>query len=126
LYDALSGMSFHSLNPDAIRELQSPDPGDFLKRDGGNLASVLTRLESTSPAAKQRVEEYLAKVVPGIAGVDARTVGPKETLEFRQEVRGAAHPWRFLANNMSDGTLRAAGVGIDRRPPGDRGGRRRA
>jgi predicted ATPase len=37
-------------------------------------------------------------------------VGPKETLEFRQQVRGAQHPWRFLAGNMSDGTLRALGV----------------
>lgn len=33
-----------------------------------------------------------------------------ETLEFRQAVAGAKHPWRFLAQNMSDGTLRALGV----------------
>jgi predicted ATPase len=33
-----------------------------------------------------------------------------ETLEFRQDVAGAKHPWRFLAQNMSDGTLRALGV----------------
>src|SRR5690606_28159745 len=49
-------------------------------------------------------------VVPGISGVDPKAVGPKETLEFRQDVRGAKHPWRFLASNMSDGTLRAFGV----------------
>lgn len=33
-----------------------------------------------------------------------------ETLEFRQDMAGAKHPWRFLAQNMSDGTLRALGV----------------
>jgi predicted ATPase len=33
-----------------------------------------------------------------------------ETLEFRQDMVGAKHPWRFLAQNMSDGTLRALGV----------------
>jgi predicted ATPase len=33
-----------------------------------------------------------------------------ETLEFRQGVAGAKHPWRFLANNMSDGTLRVLGI----------------
>ncbi len=33
-----------------------------------------------------------------------------ETLEFKQEMAGASHPWRFLAQNMSDGTLRALGV----------------
>jgi predicted ATPase len=37
-------------------------------------------------------------------------VGPKESLEFRQDVAGAKHPWRFLAANMSDGTLRALGI----------------
>ena len=110
VYDALVGMGFYSLNPEAIRELQSPDPGDLLKRDGGNLASVLANLRTRSPEIKKRVEEYLGKVVSGISGVDERSVGPKETLEFRQEVRGARYPWRFFASSMSDGTLRALGV----------------
>ena len=43
-------------------------------------------------------------------GVKVKKFGPKETLEFRQDVAGAKHPWRFLANNMSDGTLRALGI----------------
>jgi len=110
LYDALSEMGFYNLNPEAIRELQSPDPGDLLKRDGSNIASVLAKLESRSPQVKTRIEEYLAAVVPGVAGVDSRAIGPKETLEFRQDVRGAKHPWRFPASSMSDGTLRALGV----------------
>ena len=110
VYDALVGMGFYNLNPDAIRELQSPDPGDLLKRDGSNIASVLANLGSRSPEVKKRVEEYLAKVVSGVSGVDERSVGPKETLEFKQEVRGARYPWKFFASNMSDGTLRALGV----------------
>lgn len=110
LYDALAGMGFYSLNPNEIRELQSPDPGELLKRDGSNLASVLSNLETRVPSLKCRIVEYLEKVVPGITSVDAKDVGPKETLEFRQDVRGAKHPWRFLANSMSDGTLRALGV----------------
>ncbi len=110
VYDALLGMGFYNLNPEAIRELQSPDPGDLLKRDGSNIASVLANLDSRSPEIKKRVEEYLGKVVSGVTGVDERSVGPKETLEFRQEVRGARYPWRFFASNMSDGTLRALGV----------------
>lgn len=110
LYDALSGMGFYNLNPEEIRDLQPPDPGELLKRDGSNIASVLANLSTRSPKLKKRMEEYLARVVPGIAGVDSRSVGPKETLEFRQDIRGAKHPWRFLASNMSDGTLRAFGV----------------
>ena len=43
-------------------------------------------------------------------GVDRIEIGPKETLQFSQDVKGAKYPWRFLAANMSDGTLRALGV----------------
>ena len=107
VYDAFSRMGFYSLNPDIIRDLQAPDPGDVLMRDGGNLANVLAHL---SPPMKQRVEEYLLKVVPGVHGVERKRVGHKETLEFRQDVEGDQYPWRFLANNMSDGTLRVLGI----------------
>ena len=109
VYDALVGMGFYNLNPDAIRDLQAPDPGDLLKRDGGNAASVLARLGPRS-RIKKTVEQYLGKIVTGVVGVDKRAVGPRETIEFRQEVSGASDPWRFFASNMSDGTLRAFGV----------------
>ena len=107
VYETLSQMGFYSLNPDIIRDPQAPDPGDLLIRDGGNLASVLAQL---SPPVKRRIEEYLATVVPGVRGVEVIEIGPKETLEFRQDVTGAKHPWRVLANNMSDGTLRVLGI----------------
>ncbi len=107
VYEAFSRMGFYSLNTDKIRDIQAPDPGDLLTWDGSNLASVLGQL---SPAAKERIEEYLAAVVSGVHGVEVKEIGPKETLEFRQGVAGAKHPWRFLANNMSDGTLRVLGI----------------
>jgi len=107
LYDALSRMGFYSLSPDRMRDLQDPDVGEVLRRDGGNIASVLGRLDGS---AKARVEEYLGAVVPGVKGVDVKRLGPKETLEFRQDVRGDHAPWRFLAANMSDGTLRVLGI----------------
>ena len=46
----------------------------------------------------------------GTHSVDVKNFGSKETLEFRQDVTGDKHPWRFQANNMSDGTLRALGI----------------
>jgi hypothetical protein len=110
VYDALSRMGFYNLTPDRIRDLQPPDAGELLLRDGSNLASVLAQLEKHAPGIKRRIEEYLGKVVPGVRGVDVRSIGPKETLEFRQQVVRAQGPWRFLAANMSDGTLRALGV----------------
>ena len=107
VYDTFSRMGFYNLNPDKIRDLQAPEPGDALIRDGSNLTSVLTQLPST---AKKDIEEYLAAVVPGVHGVAVKDFGPKETLEFRQAVTGDKYPWRFLANNMSDGTLRVLGI----------------
>lgn len=110
LYDALSHMGFYSLNPDRMRDLQAPDAGELLMRDGGNITSVLGLLKTQHLDAKQQIEEYLSKVVPGVSGVDVKTVGPKETLEFRQKVAGMKDPWHFLAANMSDGTLRVLGI----------------
>ena len=110
LYDALTHMGFYNLNPDRIRDLQSADVGEVLRREGVNLASVLGRLERESSPLKTRIEEYLFKVVPGISGVEAKAVGPKETIEFRQQVVGSNHLWRFLAANVSGGTLRALGI----------------
>ncbi len=110
VYDALSTTGFYSLSPQHIRELQLPDPGELLNRHGSNIASVLSTLSARSPDCKRRIEEYLEAVVPGITGVRRKVLGSRETLEFRQQVRGARYPWRFEANSMSDGTLRAFGV----------------
>ena len=107
VYDAFSRMGFYNLNPDKIRELQTPALGDILKNDGSNLTSVFRQLP---PSVKQDVEEYLALVVPGVRGVEVKRIGAKETLAFRQDIAGAKHPWRFLANNMSDGTLHIVGT----------------
>jgi predicted ATPase len=105
--DALARMTFYSPNADRIKDLQLPDAGDLLARDGSNLASVLDRMAKRQPEALLRIEEYLSKIVPGVRGVDVSHVGPRETLEFRQDVPDPENPWRFLAGSMSDGTLRA-------------------
>jgi predicted ATPase len=110
VYDALSRMGFYNLNPERLRDPQSPDSGDLLVRDGGNLTSVLRQLSGREPERKERIEDYLASVVPGVSGVDVKDLGSKATLEFRQEVAGSNDRWRFLAANMSDGTLRALGI----------------
>jgi predicted ATPase len=108
VYDALTRMGFYNLNPQSMRDLQDPDPSPVLRRDGGNLTSILRTFGKDS--AKKRVEQFLEAVVPGIQGVEVKSLGPKETLEFRQMVPGDPDASRFSATNMSDGTLRALGV----------------
>ena len=110
VYDALSNMGFYNVNPDVIRDLQPPAPGELLARDGANLPGVLQKLSIRNPRLKTRVEEYMAQVVPGIRGVNAIPLGPRETIEFLQQEPQGELQWRFLAANMSDGTLRALGV----------------
>jgi predicted ATPase len=107
VYDALSRIEVYNLNPREIANMQKPDPGETLRRDGSNSASVLQRV----PLAVQRmIRDDLARIVPGVSDVEARTLGSQETVEFRQAVKGQAHPWRFFASAMSDGTLRAFGI----------------
>lgn len=110
VFDGLTAMGFYNLDPKLMRELQKPQDGRLLKPAGENVASVIGHLERAAPDQLGVIEEYLHTVVPMVHGVRRQQVGPMETLEFRQEMSGAKHPWRFLALNMSDGTLRALGV----------------
>ena len=59
IYDALSHMGFYNFNPDTIRDLQPPDPGIVLKRDGSNLASVLGVMERDKTEVHKRVLNFL-------------------------------------------------------------------
>ena len=106
-FDALTSMGFYNPNPDRIKDLQNPDTGDLLLRDGSNLASVLARMDK---AALRRITEYLEVVVPGIRGIEPKTLGHKVTFEVLQEVAGETHPWRFPAVTVSDGTLRSLAI----------------
>ncbi len=110
VFDALTTMGFYNLDPNVMRDLQKPQEGRLLKPTGENIASVIGHLERVAPEQLKIVHEYLHTVVPSVHGVERKQIGPMETIEFRQEMGGAKYPWRFLAQNMSDGTLRALGV----------------
>ncbi|NPV59607.1 MAG: AAA family ATPase [Actinobacteria bacterium] len=111
VYDFLSRMRFYSIVPNQIRELQSPDPGEFLKRDGSNAATILKRLyeEARTTDKYDRICRLLSRVASGIERVEYRQVGQKETLQFKQDI-GLRNLWTFEALNMSDGTLRVLGL----------------
>jgi len=110
VYIALSHMGFYHLNPDVLKDLQAPDDGLLLARDGANLTSVVQRIQRHSDDRMDQIQEYLSKIVPDLHGIDVIQVGTKEILALRQRVAGAKHPWRFLGGSMSDGTLRSLGI----------------
>jgi predicted ATPase len=107
VFDALSRMEIYNLNPKEIQAMQKPDPGELLRRDGSNIASVLQNLDDSH---RNRVNEHLSRIVKGLASAQTKTLASQETIEFRQAVKGQKHPWTFLASSMSDGTLRALGI----------------
>lgn len=110
VFDLLAAMGFYNLNPKLMRDLQKPQEGKLLKPVGENIASVIGHLERVAPERMAIIHDYLQTVVPMVHGVERKPIGPMETLEFRQDMAGSKHPWRFLAQNMSDGTLRALGI----------------
>jgi predicted ATPase len=107
VFDALSRIEIYNLNPRVIAAMQKPDPGDILRRDGSNAASVLQQF---TEEARSKVRNHLMRIVPGISDCEAKTLGSQETIEFRQAVKGQQNPWRFFASAMSDGTLRGFGI----------------
>ncbi len=110
VYDGLTAMGFYNLNPQLMKEPQSPDAGELLRRDGSNIASVVARLSDDRPDVSNRIRRYVQTIVPDVEDFQRTSLGHHETLEFRQRVIGSDHPWRFYAASMSDGTLRALGV----------------
>jgi len=114
VFDFLADIRRYNLRPERLRELQDPDPGEgaVLLQDGSNAAAVLRRIREDSPRnghVYERICRLLGQVVPGTTSVQPKSLGRKETLEFRQDV-GLQYEWHFDALNMSDGTLRALGI----------------
>jgi predicted ATPase len=110
VYDGLAGVNVYNINPDSMRQLQTPDAGEILRRDGSNIASVIERLRRENPGIKKRIEDYLQQIVHGVGNVERVSFGTYETIEVDQQVAGAQSPWAFQATSVSDGTLRALGV----------------
>jgi predicted ATPase len=111
VFDFLTAIRTYSIVPDVLRALQDPDEGEYLSKDGSNAAAVLRRLKAQPDMDDRyaRICRLLAQVAHGVEDVEDRSVGQKETLQFRQDV-GLKDPWTFDALNMSDGTLRVLGL----------------
>jgi len=106
----LAAMSFYSFQPDHMRSHAGSGVDSSLLPDGFNASGILKRLIREDPDIIERLDEYLALVVPGLRSVSLRSIGEDEVLEFHQVPPGGKRSRRFTASSMSDGTLRALGV----------------
>jgi predicted ATPase len=110
-FELLSSMGVYSFNLDKLLGPHARDTGELLARDGSNLTSVLARLAQVQEGeTKQRIEEYLQGMVPGIEGVDPVLDEGGSRRKFHQRLEQEQTPWSFTAVHMSDGTLRALGI----------------
>ncbi len=130
VFDALSGMIFHNLNPEVMKRPQPPESGERLAYDGHNIASVVRQTEAV-PGVVERVLHYLHAVGVPLIAIEHQLVGGYETIAFRQapptvEGRHGAPPGRyglpFNATSMSDGTIRAFGILVSVLSAARRGG----
>jgi predicted ATPase len=108
LFGLLRGMAFYSLDVPTLRQPQPESEGVALGSAGEHLADVLGQLDTEHPAVKQRLDDYLAAIVPGIVGLDRQFVGSYVTLEARQRI--VDDEVTFRGDALSEGTVRAAGV----------------
>ncbi|MHA5047166.1 AAA family ATPase [Streptomyces sp. SD15] len=105
---ALSFLTLYTPDPARIAEPQRPAPGDALLPDASNLGQILGALAATRPEVKQRIDDYLSAIVPGSLGIDERPLDAYSSVQLR--MRDADTIIRFGADQLSYGTLRAAGL----------------
>jgi predicted ATPase len=102
-------MRVYSIQPGELREMQDPDGGTSLSRNGSNTASVLKDIQRRHPDRFSRISRILELIVPKTLKVGTIKHGKKLSLEFTQDF-GTKQPLKLEAFNMSDGTLRAVGL----------------
>ncbi|MCC7349573.1 MAG: AAA family ATPase [Phycisphaerales bacterium] len=112
VFDLLTRLAFHNLNPEVMKFPQRPEPGMLLAHDGHNLASVIKQLESSDPAKLERVQDYLQAIGVPVKRITHKQAGALETIEVGQEmsVPGGKRNSIFDAIALSDGTIRALGI----------------
>jgi predicted ATPase len=112
VYDILTRMTFHNLNPQDMKYPQRPEPGELLSHEGRNLASVVKQLQTSSPESLERVAHYLQAIGVPVSRISHKLAGPLETIEVSQEVQvqEGKRNSNFDAIALSDGTIRALGI----------------
>ncbi len=105
VYELFSGLQIVEINPARVRELQDPTSITEFEPDGSNTATIFENLPMDE---RRQVVDELKAIVPSLDDVEVRRFSTKVTLSFIQLAAGKRRI--FLANQMSDGTLRAFSI----------------
>lgn len=111
LESSLRGMTFYELDPTVLRALAEPiTRRPVLGPAGEQLGPVLGALDGADPLGKERLDAYLSALVPNALGVDERREGRYSTVQAQFQAGDDDGVQTFLRENLSEGTVRAAGV----------------
>ena len=109
VYRALSNITVYNPLPDEMRGFKSAKRYRNLDRSGSALAETISKMKDSEPDRLARVYDYLQRINPNVMGVEPVSVEANFNLRFKLN-RGKGRSQDFLANNISDGTLRALAV----------------
>ncbi len=110
LESTLRAMRFYELDSTVLRELdERPSGKPYLGSAGEHLGRVLGDL-AEDRLGKERLDAYLSALVPGALGVDERREGRYSTVHARFRAGDGVGVDVFLREELSEGTVRAAGV----------------
>ena len=76
VFEGLTNSTLYRFDLDEMRDAQPIDSGNYLAEDGWNIASVVTRLQAKHARIKQRIEQYLQKILAREVVLRARTSPP--------------------------------------------------
>jgi predicted ATPase len=126
VYDSLAAMRFYNISPEVIRAEANISTAERFMRDGQGAIIALRELAIRSPAAKERIVEYMRAILPCLEQVEIESFAEwmqRHKLgsdEQNPQLRNSLWLWFPLATggktvryshwSMSDGTLRALGV----------------
>jgi hypothetical protein len=107
LRSSLGSISLYELAPARLREDSVPSPTPRLTHEGGNMPAVLAWLKQHDPMGFHTAIDTLLSVLPTLDDVDVvETERGRLRLELRET--GLERPW--MADDVSDGTLRLLGL----------------
>ena len=110
LYALISNMAFYNLELGTLQSIQPESMGDRVGPRGEHLGDVIGALALSRREANMRVQEYLRAVTSGLSSFDRHYEGSYVTVAMRAEKGSNGTPAVFSAQEISDGTLHAAGV----------------
>ncbi|HZG41535.1 MAG TPA: AAA family ATPase, partial [Longimicrobium sp.] len=110
VYNFLTGVRVHAVDPNELREIRATGPGLELEKHGRNAAAVLRVLQERFTDRHARLIRILGSVVPGVTNVLTEGFGNIELLRFSERTGAAGGTVRMDQFSASDGTLRMLGI----------------